>query len=153
MTDLAIPAAPPTAQDIALARESGRVLSAVLRGRAQTRKIEFHDDKGAVRAMCIPASALRLLHQVLTEMGQGNAVAIVPMHTELTTREAADVLEVSHPFLVQLLETGQIPSHQRGTQRRVFRRDVIACKTRMDTRRRRALDELTAQAQELGMGY
>ena len=93
------------------------------------------------------------LRQLLTEIGQGNAVSIIPIHAELTTQEAADVLNVSRPFLVQLLEKGDMPSHKIGTHRRVRYQDVIAYKKRIDAERRKALDELAAQAQELGMGY
>jgi len=106
-----------------------------------------------VHTVSIPTSALRLLLDVLTEIGQGNAVSIIPIHAELTTQEAADVLNVSRPFLVQLLEKGDIPFHKIGTHRRVRYQDVIAYKNRIDAERRKALDELAAQAQELGMGY
>ncbi|WP_114649339.1 helix-turn-helix domain-containing protein [Pseudothauera hydrothermalis] len=143
----------PSAEDIALARESGRVLSTVLQTRADTQTIDFHDDKGTVRSVTLPTSALRLLLDVLTEIGQGNAVTIIPIHAELTTQEAADLLNVSRPFLVQLLEKGEIPFHKIGTHRRVRYQDVIAYKNRIDAERRKALDELAAQAQELGMGY
>ena len=143
----------PSAEDIALARESSRVLSTVLQTRADTQTIDFHDDKGAVRSVTLPTSALRLLLDVLTEIGQGNAVTIIPIHAELTTQEAADLLNVSRPFLVQLLEKGEIPFHKIGTHRRVRYQDVIAYKNRIDAERRKALDELAAQAQELGMGY
>jgi excisionase family DNA binding protein len=143
----------PSEEDIALARESGRVLSTVLQSRAETQQIDFHDEKGTVRAVRIPTSALRLLLDVLTEIGQGNAVSIIPIHAELTTQEAADVLNVSRPFLVQLLEKGDIPFHKVGTHRRVRYHDVIAYKKRIDAERRKALDELAAQAQDLDMGY
>jgi len=53
-----------------------------------------------------------LLIDVLTEIGGGNAVSIIPVHAELTTQEAADILNVSHPFFVQLLERGEIPFHK-----------------------------------------
>ncbi len=143
----------PSAEDIALARESGRVLSTVLQTRAETHQIDFHDEQGTVRTVSIPTSALRLLLDVLTEIGRGNAVSIIPIHAELTTQEAADVLNVSRPFLVQLLEQGEIPFHKVGTHRRVRYQDLIDYKNRIDAKRRKALEELAAQAQELGMGY
>jgi excisionase family DNA binding protein len=149
----AIPKTLPSQEDIALARESGRALSTVLLTRAETPQIDFYDDKGAVRTVRIPTSALRLLLEVLTEIGQGNAVSIIPTHAELTTQEAADVLNVSRPFLVQLLEKGDMPFHKIGTHRRVRYQDVIEYKEHIDAERRKALDELAAQAQELGMGY
>ncbi len=143
----------PSEEDIALARESGRALSSVLHIRAETQQIDFRDDKGTVRTVRIPTSALHVLLDVLTEIGRGNAVSVTPIHAELTTQEAADVLNVSRPFLVQLLEKGDIPFHKIGTHRRVRHQDVIAYKTRIDAERRKVLDALAAQAQELGMGY
>lgn len=143
----------PSAKDIALARESGRALSAALRTRAETQQIDFHDAKGSVHAVRVPTSALRLLLDVLTEIGQGNAVSIIPIHAELTTQEAADLLNVSRPFLVQLLEQGDMPFHKTGTHRRVRYQDVIAYKKRIDAERRTALEQLAAEGQALGMGY
>lgn len=153
MSSLAIPKSLPTEEDIALARESGRALSTVLLTRADTQQIDFHDESGAVRTVRMPTSALRLLLEVLTEIGQGNAVSIIPIHAELTTQEAADVLNVSRPFLVQLLEKGDMPFHKIGTHRRVRYHDAIEYKKRVDAGRRKALDELAALAQEGGMGY
>ena len=140
-------------EDIALAQESLRVLSTVLQPRAETQQVDFHDDNGTMHAVRIPTSALRLLLEILTQICQGNAVSIVPIHAELTTQEAADVLNVSRPFLVQLLERGDIPFHKIGTHRRVRYRDVIAYKKRVDAERRKALDELAEQAQKTGMGH
>lgn len=98
-------------------------------------------------------SALRLLVDVLTEIGEGNAVSIIPIHAELTTQEAADVLNVSRPFLAQLLERGEIPFHKIGPRRRVRYQDVIAYKERIDAERSKTLDELAEQAQVHKMGY
>jgi len=143
----------PTAEAVALARESSRTLSAYLQTRAETQKIEIFDDKGAAHALRVPVSALRLLVDILTETGEGNAVSIIPIHAELTTQDAADVLNVSRPFLVQLLERGEIPFHKIGTHRRVRYQDVIAYKQRIDADRSLVLDALAEQAQALKMGY
>ena len=143
----------PTAEEVAIARESSRALSALLQTRAQTQQIEIFDDKGASHPVRVPMSALRLLVDVLTEIGEGNAVSIIPIHAELTTQDAADVLNVSRPFLVQLLERGEIPFHKIGTHRRVRYQDVIAYKERIDAERSKALDALAEQAQALKMGY
>jgi len=143
----------PTSEEVAIARESGRALSAFLQTRAETQQIEIFDDKGASHPVRVPVSALRLLVDVLTEIGEGNAVSIIPIHAELTTQAAADVLNVSRPFLVQLLERGEIPFHKIGTHRRVRYQDVIAYKERIDAERSKALDALAEQAQALKMGY
>lgn len=128
--------------------------------RAETQQIEIFDDKGASHPVRVPVSALRLLVDVLTEIGEGNAVSIIPIHAELTTQDAADVLNVSRPFLVQLQERGEIPFRKIGhpfrkigTHRRVRYQDVIAYKERIDAEPSKALDALAEQAQALKMGY
>jgi excisionase family DNA binding protein len=143
----------PTQEEVAIARESGRVLSAYLQTRAQTQQIDIVDDHGTPHPVSVPVTALRLLVEVLTELGEGNAVSIIPIHAALTTQDAADVLNVSRPFLVQLLERGEIPFYKTGTHRRIRYQDVIDYKERIDTARREALDALAAQAQALEMGY
>ncbi|WP_288377869.1 helix-turn-helix domain-containing protein [uncultured Massilia sp.] len=153
MTTLSPPQSLPTAEEVAIARESGRALSAFLQTRAETQQIDIVDDKGTSHPVSVPVSALRLLVDVLTEIGEGNAVSIIPIHAELTTQDAANVLNVSRPFLVQLLERGDIPFHKIGRHRRVRYQDVLSYKERIDAERNKALDALAEQAQALQMGY
>lgn len=153
MTTLSPTHSLPTAEEAAFARESARALSACLQTRAETQQIEIFDDKGVAHPVRIPVSALRLLVDVLTEIGKGNAATIIPIHAEMTTQEAAHTLNVSRPFLVQLLERGEIPFHKIGTHRRVRYQDVIAYKERTDAERNKALAALIEQAQALKMGY
>ena len=101
----------------------------------------------------MPRAALELLLDMLAQMACGNAVSIVPTHAELTTQEAADLLNVSRPHLVELLERGDIPFRKVGSHRRVRAEDLFAYK-RVDDKRRAAIAaELTRDAEDLELGY
>ena len=99
----------------------------------------------------IPAQAVRLLREMLDQMARGNSVALTPVHAELTTRQAADLLQVSRTFLVRLLDEGRIPCRKVGAHRRVRTDDILAYRRATESRRRDALDTMTAQDQKLGM--
>ena len=79
-----------------------------------------------------------------------NGVALTPLHAELTTRQAADLLQVSRTHLVQLLDEGRIPCRKVGAHRRVRARDILDYRRETESRRHKALDELTAVDQNLG---
>lgn len=101
----------------------------------------------------IPKEAYRLFIEVLKQLAEGNAVTIVPVHAELTTQQAADILNVSRPYLVQMLEKKRIPFHKVGTHRRLYAKDLLAYKRQDDKRRRQMARELTQLAEENEEGY
>jgi excisionase family DNA binding protein len=143
----------PTEADAQLARESSRRLATHRLGKQSSVRIRLLDQGEAADTVAVPASALRLFLHILTEMAQGNAVTLIPTHAELTTQQAADLLNVSRPYLVKLLDEGKIPCRTVGKYRRVRFDDLMAYKRKDDEARAKVLDQLTAEAQELGMGY
>ena len=105
----------------------------------------------AAEPVNIPMAAVRLLKEILDQMAHGNGVALTPLHAELTTRQAANLLQVSRTHLVQLLDDGHIPCRKVGAHRRVRARDLLDYRRETEFRRRKALDELTAVDQDLGL--
>ena len=101
----------------------------------------------------VPETAFRMFLEILNQMARGNAVSLVPTHHELTTQQAADLLHVSRPYLVKMLESGAIPYHKVGTRRRLKFQDLMAYMEKVRGESRHALNALAAQAQKLGMGY
>ena len=110
-------------------------------------------DGGREARVSVPQEAFELFVRLLGEMAKGNAVTIVPVHAELTTQQTAELLNVSRPHLVKLLEDGRIPFRMVGTRRRVRFEDLVRFKQQDDPDREKVLDELTAEAQRLGLDY
>ncbi len=90
---------------------------------------------------------------ILTEMADGNAVKVVPVHTELTTQEAADLFNASRRYLIKLLESNALPYYRTGKHRRIRFSDLMRYKAERDQASADAMNELSRQAQELRIGY
>lgn len=117
--------------------------------RAQRSKPKLVGPDG--EAVELPESVFRLLRQVVHDLSEGRMVTIVPQDQELTTQEAADLLNVSRPYLVKLLEQGNIPYAMTGTHRRVRFVDIMAYKQQRDAQRNQGLDRLARMSQEMGL--
>lgn len=141
----------PTAQEAEEAKITSRALSKYALNERLHLKIASNNNES--EDLILPDYAINLLLAMLTEMSKGNAITVMPIHAELSTQETAELLNVSRPHLVDLLEQGKIPFRKVGTHRRVLANDVFDYKQRIDEARLKALDDLAAQAQELGMGY
>ena len=141
----------PTDQDAVLAREASRILDAksASEGALRVRLIETGDEPPAT--LELPAAAARLLKDLLREMAAGHAVTLVPIESEITTQQAADLLNVSRPYVVGLIDRGKLPARMVGPQRRVMLADVLAYKVESKAKARAALREMVAIDQELGL--
>lgn len=143
----------PSDSEVELARRSSRVLASLNLEKTKTIDISLEIGNHHQSSVTLPLSAFNLLINVLIQMAEGNAVTLIPVHAELTTQEAADLLNVSRPFLIRLLEEKKIPFRKVGTRRRVLFQDLMDYKAKIDDARRKTLDELAREAQELDMGY
>lgn len=117
-------------------------------------RLSFQIDRGKTKeSVTIPATAARLFQNILIQLSEGNSVTILPLQREVTTQQAADLLNVSRPYLIGLLDRGKIPCRKVGTHRRVYAKDILEFKRADDLKRSSALDKLVKEAQELDMGY
>jgi excisionase family DNA binding protein len=110
-------------------------------------------DAGQEQSLELPAGAVALLMEILEAMAAGRGVSIIPENAELTTVQAAAILNVSRPFLIKLLADGALPYRKVGKHRRILMEDVMTYKNRIDREREAVLDQLAAEAQETDMGY
>ena len=138
----------PSPEEAEEAKLALRTLSPVTRGRARTIRLRA-DGEDAI----VPKEAFELLLEILGQMANGNAVTIVPVQAELTTQQAADFLNVSRPYLIELLQAEAIPYRKVGTHRRVRFEDLLAYKQADEKKRQAVLAQLAAEAQAHKMGY
>ncbi|UHD45541.1 excisionase family DNA-binding protein [Aureimonas altamirensis] len=134
----------PSDSEKELAEEASRALS---RNSDSALRVKLDDGQ----ELTLPVSAQRLLIHLLGEMSMGNAVTVIPVHAELTTQQAASLLNVSRPYLISLLESGEIPFHKVGTHRRVAYKHLEAFKRKSHEERKSALDELAELTRDMGI--
>lgn len=101
--------------------------------------------------VAVPMELVAVLLAIVEQLRAGHGVSVASLHAELTTAEAAELLGVSRPHAVKLLESGAMPFRMVGTHRRVRLVDVLAYRDRQDEQSARALDELTVQAEDFGL--
>ncbi len=116
-------------------------------------RLDTHFAIGSPSGLKVPLSeaAFDLLLNVLTEMSLGNAVLVVPINAELTTQEAADLLNVSRPYLVRLLEQNNIPFHMVGRHRRIMFKDLMEFRKQSKKSRFEAMKKITELDEEEGI--
>ena len=142
---------PPTPGDAAIAQSTHEALSPY-GGMDQPLKLRLRESEQE-QSIDLPAGAVDLLMHVLEAMAAGQGVTLIPESAELTTVQAADVLNVSRPFLIKLLDQKAIPHRKVGKHRRIRMEDVMAYKNAIDRERQQVLEQLTQDAQAHDMGY
>lgn len=113
-------------------------------------QIKFEDFE---EYLTIPKKVQSILYQILNFMSEGRAISIVPEESDISTQQAADMLKVSRPHIVKLLEQGDIPFKKVGTHRRIELNDLLVFEKKMKQNRTEKLKLLSKQAQELNLGY
>jgi excisionase family DNA binding protein len=143
----------PNAHDASLARISGQRLSRFIEKRKPLSFRVSVSEVGQEQPIELPAGAVALLMDILQAMAAGRGITLIPENAELTTVQAASLLNVSRPFLIKLLDDKVIPHRLVGRHRRVMMEDVMAYKSNIDRAREAVLDQLAADAQAQDMGY
>ncbi|CAN5901853.1 hypothetical protein BH24BAC1_BH24BAC1_19330 [soil metagenome] len=122
----------------------------IARGESNVVRIKLQEGG---RFISIPKKAVQLLLSILSSMAEGKAISLIPADAEVSTQQAADILNVSRPHVVKLLESGRIPFRKVGSHRRILLEDLLKYEQESKEQRDRSLDFLAQQAQELNLGY
>jgi excisionase family DNA binding protein len=145
----------PTAKEQQIAKEyleAASKLAKVFAERQKSVAIAISDQEEAIH-LEVPPKVFQVLKDVLSLMAEGKAFSVIGVETTLTTQQAAEMLAVSRPHLVKMIDSGQLPFHKVGRHRRVYLKDVLLVLSKREEDRESALEALAAQAQELNMGY
>ncbi len=109
--------------------------------------------QGSDELVAIPLKALKLLTSILSNMSEGKSIALLPTDAEISTQQAAEILNVSRPHVIKLLEKGEIPFKMVGSHRRILLQDILSYESKFKKKRRKQLNNLAAEAQKLNLGY
>jgi excisionase family DNA binding protein len=139
----------PSKQEVAGAQEARRVIDKHRAGRKTLRVQITAGQKG--ETLDLPPVVARLLMNILQETAAGRAVTLVPLEPEITTQQAAELLNVSRPYVVGLIDKGELSARMVGSHRRLLLQDVLAYKADNRAKRRQTLRELAEHDQELGL--
>lgn len=112
-------------------------------------KVHLQTDSGAT--FSLPPNAINVLKDLLKEIAKGNSISITSVNAQLTTHQAADLLNVSRPYLIKLLDQNQIPYRKVGTHRRIPLQALMEYKAKEDEKVNRALDEMVSISENLGL--
>jgi len=137
--------------DAEVAERAARRIRDYLTSHPDDDLVEVLGEIGDDDALVIPRVTAIMFAQILDLLGQGRGVQIMPREAELTTQQAADMLNVSRPYLIGLLESGQIPFRRVGRHRRITFEALMEYKRRDDLERRAAADDLADLSEELGL--
>ena len=135
--------------DVDVARRAARRIKDYLANHPEGDLIEVLGEVGDDDALIVPRAAALMFAQILDFLAKSQGVQIIPDSAELTTQQAADMLNVSRPYLIGLLESGKIPYRKVGRHRRITFEALIEYKHQDDLQRRRVTGELAELSQEL----
>ena len=109
--------------------------------------------QGSDEVVIIPLKALHLLNAIISNMSQGKSIALMPTDAEVSTQQAAEILNVSRPHVIKLVEKGEIPHKKVGSHRRILLHDILKYESNLKSNRRKKLNALAKEAQQLNLGY
>jgi excisionase family DNA binding protein len=137
-----------TETEAAIARKAAERLLGVAKA---NQDVTLHVEGASHIAIPLPAKAVQFMLTVLTAMAEGQAISVIPHEAELSTKQAADFLNVSRPYICKLIDEGKLPARMVNRHRRVKFADLVAFETASRTERREALAEMAREARELGL--
>jgi len=117
--------------------------------KAENKGLQISTSNG--ESIALPNSVTDIFRTVINVIAQGKGISLIPVAEEVTTTQGAEILNISRPYLMRLIENGEIPYHQVGTHKRINLQDLLEYKKIRDTKRKKGLQKLTELSQELGL--